>query len=436
MGMMLALLLAVGCSAPALPLPGNATATPTPTTLADTPTTGPTQTQTPASTVPSTPVPLTITVWTVPEFAPSESTEAARLLISQAKAFGEAYPDYRLDWVVKPAAGQGSLVDFLLSAREVAPTILPDIIILPDKDLGRLLTAGLLRPMTGLLSEELRGDLFPFARAQVVQGGEWYALPFAVQIEHAMYNQENLDAPPLTWTDVLSDNLRYAFPAGGQDGQVNDTFLLQYFALGGRFFDQEGNLALDEKALEQVYQFYADGMRASLFPPAALAARSIDEVPALCLNAEADICNVRSTGYLHNRNQWKGMSFATIPTWNGAVATIAHSYAIALVAPDPTRQGAVAAFIEWFNAPERNASWTRAAGFLPARTASLDLWGKEDSYTAFVRWQLQAAFTVPHDAEIDALYIVIQQQLGDVINQAVSPADAASRVAAWLAAQP
>lgn len=419
-------MLALGACASSWPWDraGAPTATSTPAPAGETPT----PTVQPASPTPAGATVITLTIWTTPYFAPGEASEGARLLAAQSKAFQESYPDVRLDWVIKPAAGPGNLRDFLLSAREVAPAILPDLAVVDARDLGVLYSANLLQPMQDLLPENVLNDLFPFARSLAVQFGQPYALPMAADIEHAVYDQRRLDAPPLTWTDVLSDSVSYAFPAGGEDGLVNDTFLLQYFALGGRLKDEEDKLTLDETVLAQVFSFYASGAVAGLFPPAMLEAHTADDAVLLCLNGSAELCNVRSQTYLKNRNEWKDLAFATIPTWNGTIATVARSQAFVLVASDPARHEAVRRFLDWFSAPERNAPWTRAAGHLPTRVSSLDLWGAQDAYAAFVRWQLSSAFSAPADPDSLRLYQAIQQALREVWEQAISPQDAARRV--------
>lgn len=425
--------LALGACSPSWPWSQLATptATFTPAPADETPT----PTVPPASPTPAGTTIITLTIWTTPYFAPGEATEGARLLAAQSKAFHENYPDVRLDWVIKPAVGPGNLRDFLLSAREVAPAVLPDLAVVDARDLGVLQNANLLQPMRDLLPENALNDLFPFARNLAVQFGQPYALPIAADIEHAVYDKRRLDAPPLTWTDVLSDSVSYAFPAGGEDGLVNDTFLLQYFALGGRLKDAEGNLIVDEAVLAQVFSFYASGAIAGLFPPSMLEAHTADDAVLLCLNGTAELCNVRSQTYLKNRGEWKDLAFATIPTWNGTIATVARSQAFVLVASDPARHEAVRRFLDWFSAPERSAPWTRAAGHLPTRVSSLDLWGAQDAYAAFVRWQLSSAFSVPADPDSLRLYQAIQQALREVWEQAISPQDAARRVMSVISPQ-
>lgn len=375
---------------------------------------------------------ITLTVWTIPVFAPGETTGAARLLQEQSDLFSEAHPDYRLDWVVKPAVGSGNLRDFLLAAQDVAPAIAPDMVVLDLQDLGDLTRAGLLQPVDDFISEEMRSDLFPFARNAVVIDGQWYGIPIAADIEHVIYDSAAVDAPPLTWSDVLSDTISYAFPAGGQGGQVNEAFLIQYLALGGRLYDNEGLPTLDRDPLAEVLSFYADGVREGLFAPGLLDIQTTEDALGVYLSGEVDMSNIQSDIYLSNREKFRNSAFATIPTWNGTVATVGHGLAFSLITTDPNRQIGAKALSDWMVLSDQLSDWIRVAGHLPARRSVLDLWGTEDNYYTFARWQLASAYFTPSTPVFNGIYESLQQAVRDVIRGASDPTTAADRVVAFV----
>ena len=417
-----------GCS---LPIPF--TRTPPPPTAEETqqvPQPSPRPTETPA--VLSTPTvaePLTVTIWTAPYFAPGVESEAQRLLAAHSKSFAEQHSEYALDWVVKPASGPGSLVEFMRSAQEVAPAILPDLAVIRLEDLPAVSQAGLLQPMDELLAEDARADLFPFARSAAQIENQWYGVPFAADIEHLIYNTTRVDAPPLTWSDVLSDSIPYAFPAGGRDGGVNDAFLIQYLALGGRLSNERGLPVLDPEPLAQVLSFYESLRRQGLSPAGILELRTAEEALSVYIGGDADICNVRSDLYLAHRSELRNTSFATIPTWNGSVATVGRPLAFVLLATDPPRQAAAERLVTWFIEPERNVAWTRAAGHLPVRDSLMDMWSSDDNYANFARWQLESAFHVPAGPVYVRIYAALQQAVREVLIGSATPGDAARRAA-------
>lgn len=426
-----------GCLYPARPTPQpSPTATQTAAPMTSTPVMGttPTPLVSVSPSVTSTTV-ITLTIWTTPIFAPGQTSPAARVLAEQARAFAHAYPDYRLEWVVKPPAGPGGVLDFMRAAQGVAPAILPDLAILDSCELGHAVRTGLLQPIDALIPEETRSDLFPFARNASLVEGQWYGILFGAELEHLIYNTTLIEAPPLTWADVLSDSVTYAFPAGGENGRVNDIFLTQYLALGGRLSDEKNKPILDEAPLTSVLSFYANGMRAGAFPQTVIELKSSEEVLPLYVNGQAAMCAIRSDLYLGHRDKLRNTSFASIPTWNGTVATMGRGSILVLIASDSTRQAAAKAFVNWFLDPERQAAWTRAAGRLPTRMAVLSLWDIKDDYTSFIRWQLAAAYYAPSAPEFDHLYGVLQQAVREVLTGSASPEEAARQAVAAVAGQ-
>jgi len=357
------------------------------------------------------------------------------VLAEQAQAFANAYPNYRLEWIIKPPAGPGGVFDFMRAAQGVAPAILPDLAVLDARELGHAVRTGLLQPIDTLLPEATRSDLFPFARNASLVEGQWYGILFGAELEHLIYSTTLIDAPPLTWADVLSDSVTYVFPAGGENGRVNDIFLTQYLALGGRLFDEKNKPTLDEGPLSSVLSFYADGMRAGVFPQSILELKSSEDVLPLYMKGQAAMCAIRSDLYLGHRDKLRNTSFASIPTWNGTVATMGRGSVLVLIASDSTRQAAAKAFVDWFLDPERQAAWTRAAGRLPTLMAVLSLWDIQDDYTSFIRWQLAAAYYAPSAPEFDRLYGTLQQAVREVLTGTASPEEAARRAVASVAGQ-
>ena len=66
-------------------------------------------------------------------------------------------------------------------------------------------------------------------------------VPLGLEMEHLVYNTLVFTATPMLWTNVLSANSKYLFPAKGVNGLVNDATLSQYLSMGGKFLDNEGS---------------------------------------------------------------------------------------------------------------------------------------------------------------------------------------------------
>ncbi|MEA3460032.1 MAG: extracellular solute-binding protein, partial [Chloroflexota bacterium] len=318
-------------------------------TLTPQPRKGPTATAAPipSPTVPSiTPASaITLTLWTTESFSPTRNDASGQLLAQQLRAFSEAHPGVSIKCVLKKPYGKGGILDFLLTTSAAVPTLLPDLVAMDTTELGEAANAELVQPLDDLISDELEEDLFPFAKKAGRCQGRLMGLPFEADIQHLLYNTARAEEPPSTWAEALSGEATYVFPAGGD--MINDAFLIQYLALGGRLFDENGQPALDEGKLAEVLEFYAQGHQAGVIPPSVLGLRSLEDCWSLYLSDKADMSDVSSRRYLADRELLKDTNFATIPTRDGNVATLSHSWALAVVTEDPARQAIAAQVVEW-----------------------------------------------------------------------------------------
>lgn len=401
------------------------------------------------------PIPSTIvlTMWTTEEFSPS-STSAGEILAGQLSAFSSEHPDIEVKCILKKPYGRGGILDFLLTTREAAPRLLPDLVVLDAFELGEAARAGLLQPLENILSSELQDDLFPFAREAGTLGRHLLGVQFQADVEHLVYIAREAEKPPSTWTEVLEGGRSYVFPAAGQDvilinletaltglgrdfetsHQVNDALLIAYLAAGGSLLDEEGKPALDPAVLTQVFQFYADGVAAGVIPSSVAEVHSLDEAWSLFVAGKADLAHISSAHYLAGRDQIAGLAFAPLPTKDGTIATMSRGWVLAIVTEDPVRRAAAAQLIEWLMKPENNAAWNLAAGHLPTRRSALEKWRPGDEYTSFIRGQLDVAFFRPSTPAYHKIAEALQEALRDVLSGRASPEEAA-QWAVYLASQ-
>lgn len=420
-----------GCSALEsliIPTPPSSQASPTP---AATPTWA-ASTPTPP---PSTPLPvspaITLTLWTTEPFSPAQEGPSGQVLTEQCQTFMEAYPDIAVEYALKKPDGKGGLLHLLRATEAVLPQALPDIVALDAPQLEEAAREGLLQPWDDLIAPELINDLFPLAQEAGRVEGQLMGLLFEADIEHLVHNTNKLEAAPLRWTDVLTEGVSYIFPAGGEEGAVNDAFLIQYLALGGRLFDEAGAPALDEQKIAQVLGFYKEGLDKGVIPESVLAFHTPDDCWPTYLSAEVAASHVNSRRYLTDRGLLKNTAFAAIPTWDGVVVTVGHGWVYALVARDPARQAAAAQFIAWLMAPENLAAWNQAALHLPPRRSALAAM-EADEYTVFLEGQLEKARFRPSAPNYNAIACVLQGVVEDVLTDAATPEEAAARAVAQL----
>ena len=136
------------CALLALTLTGCAGLSPTPVSLPPTPIPSPLQPiVTPTPTPELEPMIVTLELWLPQELAPYGVEPGAALLAQQLDDFSEAYPDLQVDVLVKKARGRGGLLDFLRTARDAAPAVLPDVVVLDAAELETAARSGLIRPL-------------------------------------------------------------------------------------------------------------------------------------------------------------------------------------------------------------------------------------------------------------------------------------------------
>jgi ABC-type glycerol-3-phosphate transport system substrate-binding protein len=399
------------------------TATPITATVTETLTTTPI-----TPTLPTVPPVITLTLWTTEPFSPAQADNSGQILGQQIEAFTAAYPDVVVEYVLKKPYGKGGILNFLLTTSAAVPAAMPDLVAMDTIELKEAAQAGLLQPLDELISTELQEDLFPFAQEVGRFEGQLVGVQFETDIEHLIYNSNKLEEPPLTWTDVLTDEVSYVFPAGGREGLVNDAFIIQYLALGGQLVDETGQPALNSELVTQVLQFYRDGYEMGVIPPSVLEFETLDDCWPVYLSAEVAMTNVSSGRYLADRKLLMYTRFASIPTRDGKVATLSQGWAWAIVTSDPTRQALAVQLIEWLMEPENSAQWNLAAGHLPTRRAAFEVLGTEDSYYPFLSKQLEGAHPRLARAVYSEVARVLQQGVERVMTGEATPQEAAKAV--------
>ncbi|MFQ6000517.1 MAG: extracellular solute-binding protein [Anaerolineae bacterium] len=402
----------LGCAAAETPTP-RASPPPSPT-VAESPTPSPSPYPPPSA--------ITLTLWTTEAFIPSPDTPTGEAMEGVYQGFREAHPDVAVQFVPKRPYGKGGILDFLLTASAVAPQTLPDLVTIDLSQVEFLLGKDLLQPWDGLIPEELADDLLPSIRQPGSKEGQLVAFPFQVDIEHLVYNPSLIDSPPRTWDELRSQETTYVFPAGGEEGAVNDSFLIQYLALGGSLVDEEGNPDLDQAVLTQVLEFYRDGYEAGYISPSILEVESLDDSWALFKEGGVAMANVSSQNLLLEGAE---VAYAPLPTKNGGQATMARPWAFVLLTPDPRRQAAAAEFVKWFLTPENLTAWAQASGHLPPSRSALRLAIEDTTYRLFVRRQMEAAYFRPWNEEI---VTALQQAIVDVLSGNATPQEAADQV--------
>ena len=404
--------------------------TPMPEATAETP--GPLPDVTPIPTdqidvTPPAPSIDTITIWTTEAFSPTQTITSGQILAEQVAVFEAANPEVEIEFVIKKPYGKGGILDFLLTTQSVVPALLPDLVFLDIDELDAAAQAGVVHPLNDLVSPDLVGDLYPFAREAGTLDGLLYGLQFQANLDHLAYNTGRLAIPPRSWPGVLSSTGPYILPAGGQSGLVNDDFLIQYLAVRPWPTENPDEPFLQEDNLTAVLQYYNDGVTRGVFPADILSYHTTDDCWRDYLGGEAVLTHVSAHRYLTDGDQRPSTAMAPIPAINGPGAAISRGWTLALVSSDAARQSLAMEFMTQLMSPEALGAWNLAAGYLPTRQAALDGWGEEDSYTRFARQLLETAQPRPQMENYTQVAAALQKAIEEVIAGAATPEEAAAR---------
>jgi ABC-type glycerol-3-phosphate transport system substrate-binding protein len=365
-------------------------------------------------------------LWLPEELDPYGERGGSQILAQQLSDFSDAYPNLQVEVVAKQAHGRGGLVDFMRTARDAAPAVLPDLAVVDAGDLKTVAGSELVQPLDDFLAPSADDDRFPFAAAMGRIEGQTMGTILGVDVHHLAYQRSLFDSPPITWQDVLSAPASYLFPAGGYEGRVNDATLIQYLGAGGKLTNAEGDPSLDRDPMIEFLDFYARCISNTVIAPTqVLTATHVDQVWERFRAGEDGMTVVRAGRYWLEADET--MAAAPIPTKTGHPLTIARGWAlVAVTTEDPGRQELAMLLFEWLTASDHNAQWTQAAGYLPVTRSALRLWAVSEEERAVLRDLLEAAVPPPRAGVIEAVGPPMQQALESVLRGRATPRQAAS----------
>lgn len=456
------LLTLIGCGR-ATPASESVTPTPAPSPL-------PTATATPPPELQ--PMIVTLELWLPEELNPYGDNPGADVLAQQLDNFSNAYPDVQVEVVVKKSHGRGGLLDFLRTARDAAPSVMPDLVVLDATELEIATGLGVIQPLDAYLSPDDTAERFPFTVELGTVDEQTMGFVISADVQHLAYRPALRDSPPVSWTQFISPPVSFLFPAGGRDRQVNDATLIQYLAAGGSLTDEEGNPTLDEEVMVSVLSFYSDCVNAAtalpiiitptisptialtatptvspnaaltvpltvsptiilpevsmtISPTVVLGIRDAEQAWGQFKNGAGDIAVVQAGRYWFETD--RTFAPAPIPTRDGRYFSIARQeWAVAMVADDPARQALAMLLFNWLIFADHNGQWTQAAGYLPGTRSALRLWDLSSADRAMLRNVLDAAVPAPSPEVMQVVGPVMQDALRAVLRGWNTPEEAAA----------
>ena len=333
----------------------------------------PFQEVTPTRAFPAAPRRLTLKLW-VPEFLdPYNETPGGSALTTQLNVFSTDNDTVQVEVIAKKDTGPGGLLNLLSTAVDVAPAILPDVIVLNKADVQSAASAGLVQPVNEVSVSW--SDFYPFAVDSVDEGdNEVYGLPFIADADHMVYRVGVADSPPISWTAVVTYGYTMLFPAGSSDALADDALLAAYLGSGGSVMDQDGKAFLDRLYLEQLYAFFFDMLRNGLVNTDR--ALSLPDAEATWQLYQEGVGHLSPVPVgLYWQYPVQGSRPIWMPNAQEKPTAIVRNWSLAIVTTDPHRQQAANKLIAWLVDPRHMSELSRSALLIPTRRHAVRLLG-------------------------------------------------------------
>lgn len=366
----------------------------------------------------------TLRVWWPDSLEPAGNQSAALMLADYVETFQATVPDLTVEIRLKKAQDIGGIIQTLRTANAVAPGALPDITLLRRSDFLAAVDAGYIRPIQGLVTSAILGDLYPAALDLGRVDGMLYGLSYALDVEHIAYRPLVLNGNFATFEDVLNDQQKFVFPAGVTQG-LSDVLLLQYLSAGGTLNELVQGRP-NAGALETVLTFYQQAVETGVIDRSVLDYARSDDYLFQLAQGKFDAGVITSTQYLSLLSNGQSLEAAPIPLAAGQPSTVVNGWMWVVISKDRNQQLLALRFAEWMMETERLATYTRMVNMLPSRRAAMRSWDG-GNFTDLANTLLINAYLPVAEGDSGTLRSM-ENALAAVISGQRTPADAVQDV--------
>jgi ABC-type glycerol-3-phosphate transport system substrate-binding protein len=365
-----------------------------------------------------------LTVWIPSSLSGIARPRVESVIALATDTFSHRYPNQPVEWVVKAEGGQASLLNYLRNAQRVAPTILPDLLLLDAQQIWQVAELGLAQPVTVTELNE-REDFYPFAWDAVMMHDRYYGIPYFTAPLHLVYNSQMVEEPPSTWSELVESGKRFAFAGAGSGGLADEWLLHQYLSAGGEI---GRGMTVNPEAIALLAAAIEQGRTAGTIPSEVMIYSSDSAVWSALVAGNVELASIPATIYLHERGAGAGapVAAAPLPILHGEVPTVAIVYAFIVLAEDSERRTQALALVDLLLAPEVHGGWAQEVDWLPVRPAALQARVGQDGYLQFLQQLLEEATALPVDRAFADFSRRLQQVISAVMSSEMTPEAAAA----------
>ncbi len=366
-----------------------------------------------------------VRVWLPPDFDPDRNGAANEVLKVRLKQFEVMHPGMQLEVRVKALDGPGGMLDSLVATGTAAPDALPDLVLLPRSLLESAAVKGLLYPLAGLTGIMDDKVWFDYALQLAQLKGSTYGIPFAGDFMVLVHSTTDMENPPLSLGDTITQRKALIFPAGDTQSLYP---LFIYLAEGGKIEDNQGRPILDESVLRNALDYFQQASLAEVMTSTLTQFIDDSQVWEALLGGEGEMAVTWASRFMKdNRVEQAGLALAPLPTPDGKPFTLANGWSLALAGQNPARREVAVQLAEFLVDKSFMADWSETSGYLPTRVDALQSW-PASPVQQVIEQISYSAWLVPAEDIVSTVGPVLNNAVVDVL-AGRSDADMAAQAA-------
>ncbi len=372
----------------------------------------------------ATPAAVDLKVW-IPAAVAVRTEAGSQTMADQLNQFKARNPEVVIQVEQKRVLGEGGILSYLRTGRNVAPSVLPDLIAIPTDLLPSSANENLIFPIDDRLDPDILDELFPPAVAMAQPEESTLGYPFALTWSpHLVSNSNALTRTlPLTWDQLISDPERsMVIAAGGEDGAV--LALQFYLDAGGTVQNEQGQPELQLEPLTIALEALQRAQENGVLVTQSSSLSTVNQSWQLFLGGGANIVRTRSDHFLGENTSGLPIEFTVTPGIDRPLTPVVGGWAWAISTSDPARQEVAYDLLVDLVAPSNQGQWSQDSDILPARRDALAMWTENESYVGFMQQELERAKPLPV-----ATTSKIMTVLGDAVFEVVSGSKLAEEAA-------
>lgn len=330
--------------------------------------------------------PITLTLWIPDNFAVNSSEQVQKLLDDRVVTFTQTNPNIKVDIRYKNIGSQENMMELLNTTSRVAPSILPDVVLLNRNDMEIAALKGLLVPLDGYFVNGIENEPFPGFLSMARLQGSLFGLPAAGDVL-LLVGRKNSYPTLSTWQNIYSSGMK----VGTNFSDPGSTaFVSLYLSAGGSLVDGSGKPHLDQDALTKLITMVRTTREYLVFPEWSKLSSDWKDVTRHFTNGDTDL---EINWYSSTRDSSSGTyTYYAVPGLVEKPASVLTGWFWSVANPAQERQAASKELLNYLYQPVFASTWSETAGYLPVTSQQ---WPQSDATQQLLQSILNSAEPLP-----------------------------------------